>query len=405
MVKRRHVRRVLAVLGGLLIAAAIGLNVWTVVPRLDPDHPDDFSLRSATVAFQVVALLIGGQMLLVGLNERMCSRRGLLLLGISTSVLFAVLETGMRHLGYYPWGGTMPLIEIEPGGRLYQPDAALGYRHLPGRYVATLRGGYQFRITQGEDTLRITHPPTPAPASSEREAIWIFGCSYTHGWSINDEETYPWLLQQMLPDKEVVNFGVGGYGTVHSYIQFKAALASRRKPRLAVLAYGSIHDMRNTAARRQMKTAAPWNKLGPLKVPHARLGADNQLNYSQADLEYHPALLMRQSSVVHLLEAAYNELEMATWRPQRVSRAVIKDFAALAAQHGVELVVAGIVQNERTAEVLEHCRREGINAVDISVDMGLPENSNLPHDRHPSPLANQRFARSLHDHLRGAGMK
>jgi hypothetical protein len=77
----------------------------------------------------------------------------------------------------------------------------------------TLPNGYAFRVTHLPNTLRVPYPlATDAHARSKPE-IWLFGCSFTHGWSLNDEETYPWVLQERLPMYEVVNYGAWRCGT------------------------------------------------------------------------------------------------------------------------------------------------------------------------------------------------
>ncbi|MFO1378459.1 MAG: hypothetical protein U1F14_15795 [Steroidobacteraceae bacterium] len=81
--------------------------------------------------------------------------------------------------------------------------------HTSLEHTITLDTGYRFRFTILPDKHRITRPLADYSTQDAREKIWIFGCSYTEGWSLNDEETYPWLLQERFPDyDELANFGV-----------------------------------------------------------------------------------------------------------------------------------------------------------------------------------------------------
>jgi len=85
-----------------------------------------------------------------------------------------------------------------------------------------------------------------------------------------DEETYPWVLQQQFPEYEVVNFGVSD--TAPSTLSCSPPRASKRgAPRWRLLAYADFHDERNTFLRNRQKGDRPWNKLGPLVQPYARL--------------------------------------------------------------------------------------------------------------------------------------
>ena len=138
--------------------------------------------------------------------------------------------------------------------KFFSKHPTLGYSHIAGKFTVTLGDGYSFKVTHLPNTLRITHPlNTYGQEDLQKEEIWIFGCSFTHGWSLNDQETYPWFIQQRFPEYEVINFGVSGYGTIHSLIQLNEALEKGRRPKIAVLTYGSLHDERNVFLRNPPK--------------------------------------------------------------------------------------------------------------------------------------------------------
>jgi hypothetical protein len=154
--------------------------------------------------------------------------------------------------------------------------------------------GLETTVTHGPDTLRITHPPN-GPTSAARPQIWIFGCSFTHGWSLSDEQTYPWQVQRRIPEYEVVNFGVSGYGTVQSLIQFREALEQRSRSDVAIIAYASFHDERNTFSRDGLSTvdlSVDFADPANLNRPHSdhpgaratRLFAERLAGYLRAEV-------------------------------------------------------------------------------------------------------------------------
>ena len=51
-------------------------------------------------------------------------------------------------------------------------------------------------------------------------------------------------------------------------------------------------------------------------------------------------------------------------------------------------------------EMLSFAAENGIPNIDISVDIRFRENTNYPYDRHPSALANQKYAKRLERYLR-----
>ena len=310
-------------------------------------------------------------------------------------------EAAVRWLGYQPWQVKDITITIEPGGKFFTKHPTLGYTHVPGEFKVTLPDGYAFEVTHLADTLRITHPLATYGMGPRKDEIWIFGCSFTHGWTLNDDETYPWLLQQQLPEYELVNFGVSGYGTLQSFIQFQRALAERPKPRLVILTYASFHDQRNTLLRLRSKQIVPWNKLGPIAQPYATLAENGHLNYAMAEMTYREFPLMRYSALANLIETTYDyKVEDAFYESHEVSKAIIREFNRLAEAQGIELVVAGLLSDRLTADMLAYSREQGIMTVDMSVDLSSRANRNLPHDPHPSPAANRQYAQKLEAFLK-----
>lgn len=326
-----------------------------------------------------------------------------------TYLIFPILlsvttaEVALRVAGYKPWQIENVDVAVEPKGNFFTKDSELGYKHLPGKFKVTLNGNYSFNATHLNNSLRITHPLNTYNQSSTKPEIWILGCSFTYGWSLNDNETYAWLLQAKLPQYEIVNFGVNGYGTLHSFIQFKEALKQGNKPKIAVIAYAGFHDRRNTLLRARSKQMAAWNKLGILLQPDARLDGKNNFIYSMTKLEYDEWPLMRVSALVNFLEVNYNQFEEGLYKSHDVSKAIIEEFNRLAKANGVKLVVAGI--NAGSAKMLKELSQEGIATVDISVDLKIPANNNLPHDLHPSAVANRQYADKLENFLQGTVLK
>lgn len=315
-------------------------------------------------------------------------------------LLFSLAEGIARLRGFRPWKVKQAEIVVEPGGKFFRAHPTLGYTHLPGQYKVTLAGSYTFKATNLENTLRITHPLDTYHTDAARKQMWILGDSITYGWSVNDEEAYAWLLQESFPDYEVVNFGVSGYGTLHSLIQLREALSRGQAPRVVVLAYASWHDVRNTFIRIRRKMLAPSASLGPLNQPYARLTGDGRLEIFMDTVEYREFPLMRRSAFVHALEETYDNYEERHAHSHEVTKAIIKEMLDLCRAHNIEIVFASLTSDPTTADMSAYCQRLGIKTVSIYVDMNIKENNNLPYDSHPSALAHKQYARRLETFLR-----
>jgi hypothetical protein len=316
-------------------------------------------------------------------------------------LLFSFAEVIARIKGFRPWTFKQAEIVVEPGGKFFMKHPTLGYTHLPGQFKVTLAGAYTFRATNLDNTLRITHPLDTYGRGDVKKEMWVFGDSITYGWSVNDEEAYPWLLREKFPDYEIVNFGVSGYGTLHSLIQLREALASGQRPEIVILAYASWHDVRNTFIRIRQKMLAPSAYLGPLNQPYAKLTGDGKLKIFMDTVQFREFPLMRRSAFMHALEETYDRYEERHARSHEVTKAIIKEMSDVCRSHGIEFVIVSLTSDPTTSDMLEYCQSEGRKTANIWVDMNIKENNNLPFDSHPSALAHQQYASKLESFLRG----
>jgi len=300
-------------------------------------------------------------------------------------------------------GRVLPVDQVANSFKVNRPHTVLGYTHIPGRFQVTLSDDYAFRMTQGEDTLRITRPPDVDAAADTRPPLWIFGCSFTHGWSVNDDDTFPWHVQQAFPAYNVVNFGTGGYGPLHSLLQFEQAIESRPAPRLAVVTYAHFHDERNTFNRAYRKVTVAHMAAGMrgAQFPYARVGPDYVLTIDRRPAIYHGLPLLKTLAAANFLDDLLARLNDRLIRSHDVSKALIREIDRQCRSHDVELVVAGITQEPATWDLLADCVRHEIRQVDISFDYGNPRYMNAPHDpQHPSPAGQRIFAERLVKYLK-----
>ncbi len=310
-------------------------------------------------------------------------------------------EVIARLCGNKPYSVPRLDVHLEPGGRFYELKSSGGYGQLPGAFDVTLPSGWKFHVTHNTNGLRVTHPPRPSPGSGDtrKPELWIMGCSLTHGWSLNDEETYPWLVQEAMPEFEVLNGGVEGYSTLQARLLFQELLESRGKPAVVVLAYGTFHDYRNTLVRERRKAVVAYNRLGPLQQPYARFNSKNELEYFMSPVEYTEFPMMRASALMHFAEQQYNRWEISRAHSEVVSAELMRRWAIFCRDQRIGFVVAGISSD--SGPMLEEVGRMGLRTVDISVPLREPGNTNVPHDNHPSAKANREYARKLVAFLKG----
>jgi carbamoyltransferase len=103
--------------------------------------------------------------------------------------------------------------------RLMQYDPLLGYRFAPGLKLRIPHEGGGYLVKTNRDGFRCEHQVTPNKSRAHR--VLVFGDSYTAGDGVSNGKRYSDVLEQQLPDTEVLNFGLSGSGTDQQYLVFK----------------------------------------------------------------------------------------------------------------------------------------------------------------------------------------
>lgn len=78
-----------------------------------------------------------------------------------------------------------------------------------------------------------------------RTRILILGDSFTFGDEVSDNETYSYYLRKMIPDSEIINMGVHGYGHDQMLIYLKEE-GIKYKPDIVILGFVYEDIQRNT---------------------------------------------------------------------------------------------------------------------------------------------------------------
>jgi hypothetical protein len=288
-----------------------------------------------------------------------------------------------------------------PGSRMYQPDARLGYTLVPDQHIAvTLDPLGRFVSTTTTAGHRVTSPPR-AGHMHRRPQIWIFGCSFTFGWGVDDEDSYPWKLQELMPDYEIVNFGTGGYSTLQSLIQFEGEIQRAEIPEIAVLAYLNFHEQRNTMSPLRSKSLGfMWRNWGEADQPYAVMNSDGQLQRRKSE-PYRPFLpFVRYSALANFLDwqvVAHLENEAKkSDRRKDVTRALVRQFIQVGSDHGVTVLIADL--DAMPSDIGSVATSEGTQSRHIGVPYYQP-GMTLPDAIHPTAKAHGLLAERMRTFL------
>jgi len=221
-----------------------------------------------------------------------------------------------------------------------------------------------------------------APADA-RWRIAFYGCSFTFGCALRDEETFTSILQSKLPDVQVLNRGVGGYGSTHTYLQFRKD-ARERNIDAAVFCVLSDHRYRNYGHPNWMRRhlSMRWHEIGVEHMPRARIDRSGKIWIEFIPI-WQPSLLQENFQFVFPDEFTLDYLTMA----------LLREIREIADAHDIPI---GIVLLDNIDEgFVEILRKLFPDTVDASAPYD-EDHTFLPHDIHPNGRANDIFALKLY---------
>jgi lysophospholipase L1-like esterase len=152
---------------------------------------------------------------------------------VAAAMAFLVIDAGLGVL--YP---QVPIITLDP---------RLGTLLRPNLSVRKAFGGHERVVTVTTNTFGLRGAELPAAKPAGTRRILALGDSFTFGDAVQIDETWPSQLVLRLNGGvarhyEVVNAGVGGYGTAHA-ILLSSILVPPVQPDLVVLGFSVVNDI------------------------------------------------------------------------------------------------------------------------------------------------------------------
>ncbi len=260
------------------------------------------------------------------------------------SSIFALLigELGARtFLNPPPRVDTNPMRKNESNGKalhsLHRPDPVLGwvltsepmeYRHRLANQDGVVQYDVVYSVVNG---MRRTsaHPP-------DGPAVIAAGCSFTLGHGLNDQDSWPWLLQEQLPQYRVLNAAAMAYGTDQALLAAERQVKRSPQHTMAVvLGLGDFQIDRNSAVQGWMVYVYPFSK------PLFAMGPDSAEYRCQVRFWSLP-VLSRSDLFAHAMNVLANRVYYGVpshEEAKKLTAALIKTFARRFQALGVRLAV------------------------------------------------------------------
>jgi GDSL-like Lipase/Acylhydrolase family len=166
------------------------------------------------------------------------SRRGLNIALLVASGFLSLIfgEAALRLLGR----GPLPVNPVP--GSFWRHDANLGWSNSPGAEGVFHHPRFTINVKINPQGLRdreYTYERTPG---SRR--VLVIGDSFVWGYGVEQQETFPKLLEARQPGVEVINAGVAGYGTDQELLWLRSE-GVRYRPDLVILVMCGNDDDEN----------------------------------------------------------------------------------------------------------------------------------------------------------------
>lgn len=220
---------------------------------------------------------------------------------------------------------------------------------------------------------------TPVEAADERsQAALFFGCSFTFGLGVEQDESLPAAFARKCRDFLPVNFGVPGYGPQHFWLQIQQERFKELVPREeGVILYGFIdHHIDRLMGQQQLLEdwgwVLPWLEISEKEVSLHGLMND-RIARGSVFLKFFKSLHLGQfvlNRLPLLHEKSYTDeeaLQSLTWLLQDIQRR-LKDILP-----GYKLVVFSYPWTPESQKLGPYLERAGIPWLDydaIYEDLG-----------------------------------
>jgi hypothetical protein len=256
-----------------------------------------------------------------------------------------------------------------------EPDPLLGWRVKPNVSLRSVKSNsYDVAVTSNTAGLRNIASDLIENASG-LPRIGIFGCSLTFGEGVNDEETYSAGLQRMLPNTQVLNFGVHGYGTDQMLLKLEGQ-GQTFELDYVVLAFAWFHMERN------------MNDFHFFSKPRYRLTPDGQLELQNTPVPT-PDELIKDRNLTIDSDRFIDRSVLLRWVWQRyrnfqisrlyksdseawgLTKALITRFVQTAKQSGAKVLLLSVDESHPELDGLLKSLSDELGAGFLNIGEGL----------------------------------
>ena len=313
----------------------------------------------------------------------------------SSVIALLSAEAALQLAGYQPWKANIN------GNRqkFHESHPVLGWRSMEGSYLLPPYhpSGTDIHYTFLANGMRKSHE-SQNNSRDDRPKLLLLGGSYTQGWAISDDETYAWKLQERFPFVEVMNYGVGGYGTYQSLLVLEKVLPSIPNPRLVIYGFIEHHESRNAGTANWMEAVLKFGRKD-IFLPFVTMNTDGYLvRHPPEHLRLWP--LRKKSSLVSSSQNVFMRIKAKgrAKERRRVTEQLLLETQKLCQGHGTDLFVVILASTQSTTKhYMEFLENNNIMVADCTYP--LTSKMKVKGDGHPNSKQNTKWSAGIADAL------
>ena len=256
----------------------------------------------------------------------------------SIFISLIIIELLLRAFGFHAWKYREQELK-EPTTNEYH--AILGWKPKEGVYdfpPYTKDGDYtKFTILKNGNRYS-----GDGPNNIKGDVVFIGG-SYTQGWAVNDEETFPYLIQKKLSNFSVKNYGVGAYGSFQSFLMLEEILKKNKNVKLVIYCYIWHHEARNYGNATWIQGLNKTKPLYHVALPYARLDKNNNL-IRHKPIKYFKLPLREYSVLITKIEKKIMRARLFSLNidETKITQKIIHEMKLLAEKNGSEFAFVNL---------------------------------------------------------------
>lgn len=312
-----------------------------------------------------------------------------------TIITLALLEGLLWIMGYRPYSNEDYHVNAKPGNP-YVADNKLGIRLNPGTFELTLNKHVKFEATHTEQGTRYI----PGTVNDTFENVVFLGCSFTYGYGVNDNESFPALIQDERPEWNITNRAVVGYGTAQHLLQLRDLLKND-PPECVILCLSSVHFIRTVLSQEYRAN---------LHIGYRRSSSDVDNRMSGARFPYFDNCKRKVKHVAW--NSLYSELPGRYWlasanflqgilergrepdcNPVEVTACLIREMKERCSKLKIPFGVVCLDKSHQTVALKKQLPE--VQWKNVGFSFKNKKYTHLPYDSHPNAAGHKKIARSV----------